>query len=219
MAHALALPWCRTLARGSARPRPSPRPRRRWCGPEPPRPLPGRRPPTLALRGPRPPRGAVRRRPSHRCLATAPTSGKGEEDAAGGGVEDVALASIHLHLEELETIALADVRNFCIIAHVVSGGLLDELGFRGRRGANSNSEQLEGDRAEASVDDAGRGPPPAAVRNSPLFSLQLPRTAPLPTLAFGRRLRLAFCTLDAESEPACHARKRSGVATGVRRNP
>ena len=34
--------------------------------------------------------------------------------------EEGELVSIHDHLDELHTIPLADVRNFCIIAHVVS---------------------------------------------------------------------------------------------------
>ena len=34
--------------------------------------------------------------------------------------EEIKLVSIHDHLDELHDIPLADVRNFCIIAHVVS---------------------------------------------------------------------------------------------------
>ena len=42
-----------------------------------------------------------------------------DEDNVDGGEEELKLVSINDHLDELQHIPLADVRNFCIIAHVV----------------------------------------------------------------------------------------------------
>ena len=69
-----------------------------------------------------PPTDGLRHDVQCRSSSSAATTGddsRGEEKEEGEGGE-LELASIHDHIDELRTISLEDVRNFCIIAHVVS---------------------------------------------------------------------------------------------------
>ena len=54
-------------------------------------------------------------------------TGVDDQESSNGEEQQLQLVSIHDHLDELHKIPLADVRNFCIIAHVVRFCLLNCL--------------------------------------------------------------------------------------------